>query len=207
MANGGCTLTMTVTGFDGVEVSDDMYLHITPYVNAGEDDAIAANESYQLLAEGTESGSIQWNTSGDGTFSDPQIMQPIYTPGSQDIANMEVQLSVNVSTTEPCEDEVSDVMTLGFLVGTEEMANQSDIEIYPNPADGIFQLSFNQLRNDQELSYVVFNSKGQEVFRELITSDKTNLKKTLDMSGFLPGIYFIQIRKGEQISTRKLILN
>ncbi|NOR86118.1 MAG: hypothetical protein GQ527_00775, partial [Bacteroidales bacterium] len=80
--NGGCTLTLTVTGFDGeTTASDDLYLSIIPKVSAGDDAEILNTEVF--TCQGTSNapdGIITWTTSGDGSFSDAGTLNPIYTP-------------------------------------------------------------------------------------------------------------------------------
>jgi hypothetical protein len=205
VANGGCTLTMTVTGFDGGEVSDDMYLNIVPYVNAGEDGAVNPGDSYQLQAEGTESGTIEWSTDGDGSFSDPFILQPIYTPGDQDIASGQVNLELTVGITEPCVDEKSDQMTLNILVGIDELENKQELSIFPNPSKDYFTINVNDLVVNKEFTYIVYNSYGQEVFRELVIPTSSSYEKTIDMSAFKTGVYFISLATESNTQTKKLI--
>lgn len=205
VANGGCTLTMTVTGFDGEQISDDMYLNIVPYVNAGEDAAILPNESYQLQAEGTETGTIQWSTSGDGSFSDAHIMQPIYTPGPSDIENAQVTLSVEVAITEPCEDDKSDEMVLDVLVGMDEIKNAQKLSIYPNPTNDIFTINFEGVSFGEEFTYYIYTSYGKEVFREVVRAQSDNYQKTIDLSEFKAGIYFVNIQTDRGNITKKVV--
>lgn len=206
VATGGCTLTLTVTGYDGGQVSDDMYLNIVPWVNAGEDATILITDSYQLQAEGTDFGSIQWSTSGDGSFSDENIMQPIYTPGDQDLANGEVELNIEVAITDPCEDDDSDAMTLYFSsVGTDEIANTGSLEIYPNPTNDVFTINFDGLNAGEEFTYFVYTSYGKEVYREVVTAKAANYQKSIDMSDFKAGIYFVSIQTNSGNITQKVI--
>jgi hypothetical protein len=46
--------------------------------------------------------SYRWITSGNGTFSNSNILTPVYTPGSQDIANGFVALSLIAHPLSPC---------------------------------------------------------------------------------------------------------
>lgn len=206
VATGGCTLTMTVTGFDGSEVSDDMYLNIVPWVNAGDDATITNTESFQLEATGTDYGSIEWTTSGDGTFSDANIMQPIYTPGSQDLIDGQVVLSIEVAITDPCEDDDSDEMTLSFSgVGLDELNSRNNLEIYPNPTNDIFTLTVDGLNAGEEFTYFVYTSYGKEVYREIATSKSDRYQKIIDMSDFKAGIYFVNIQTDNGNITKKVI--
>ena len=81
-------------------------------VSAGLDQEICANESATLAGYAANQTSMEWTTSGDGTFSDATIMNPIYTPGNQDIANGEVTLTL---TAHKDSQTMSDDMTVSFL--------------------------------------------------------------------------------------------
>lgn len=206
VANGGCTLTLTVTGYDGSQVSDDMYLNIVPWVDAGEDTTILDTESFQLEAEGTDYGNIEWTTSGNGTFSDPNIMQPIYTPGSEDLANGQVTLSVTVSITDPCEDDDNDQMTLFISgVGIDEINVKNDLEISPNPTNGIFTLSIDGMTAGEQFTYFIYTSYGKEIYTEIATSKSNTYQKVIDMSDFKAGIYFVNIQTDNGNITKKVI--
>jgi hypothetical protein len=63
---------------------------------AGPDDESCVNNNYQLMATATNQNSILWLTSGDGTFDDPSLLQPEYTPGTEDINNGNVVLTMTV---------------------------------------------------------------------------------------------------------------
>lgn len=205
IANGGCTLTMTVTGYDGNQVSDQLYLHIVPWADAGADAAIPANESYQLLAQGSDNGNFLWSSSGDGVFSDPQVLQPIYTPGEQDIANGQVELSLNVAVTEPCESNKTDSMILGIIVGVDEMESTQQLSVFPNPTNDIFTLKVNNLDANENYTLLIYTSYGKEVYREQINLKGENYQKTVDMSAFVDGIYFASIKSESGIRTLKVV--
>ncbi|MFH1159510.1 MAG: hypothetical protein V1733_00995 [bacterium] len=65
---------------------------VLPEVNAGQDDTICAGMLYQLSGEVSGADSIQWITKGDGTFSNDTILNPVYSPGINDIISGEVKL-------------------------------------------------------------------------------------------------------------------
>jgi hypothetical protein len=60
---------------------------VLPSVNAGEDATVCAGSGYTLHGAASGYDSLQWTTSGDGTFSNDSIISPGYTPGSNDIIN------------------------------------------------------------------------------------------------------------------------
>lgn len=206
IATGGATLTVTATGFDGIEVSDHLYLNIVPYINAGADATIIDTEAYQIEAEGTEIGTIQWTTSGDGSFSNSNIMTPIYNPGSQDIIDEQITLSVEVGITEPCIDSKSDEMVLSITtVGVNELSKANSLNIFPNPTSDIFTLNIDGLSNGEEFTYLVYTSYGKEVYREIAQAKSDSYTKSIDMSNFVSGIYFVSLQTENGNSTMKVV--
>ena len=91
-------------------------------VSAGIDINICVDESAQLNGIASNQTSLEWTTSGDGTFDDATILDAIYTPGSQDIANGSVTLTL---TAHQDTQTLTDNMTVTFIeepVATSENA-------------------------------------------------------------------------------------
>jgi hypothetical protein len=61
---------------------------------AGPDDYSCNGENFQCQGEATDWVAVEWTSSGDGAFDDPFILEPVYTPGSNDIATGNVILSL-----------------------------------------------------------------------------------------------------------------
>lgn len=81
-------------------------------VSAGVDINICADESAQLNGTANNQTSLEWTTSGDGTFDDATILDAIYTPGAQDIANGSATLTL---TAYKDADLLSDDMVISFI--------------------------------------------------------------------------------------------
>ena len=67
---------------------------LLPSVSAGPYDTICAGQKYQLQGTASHYDSIKWFTNGDGLFSDPGILNTVYTPGTNDIINESVRLKI-----------------------------------------------------------------------------------------------------------------
>ncbi|NVO20796.1 MAG: gliding motility-associated C-terminal domain-containing protein [Bacteroidetes bacterium] len=120
-------LTETGSSLCG-NVSDAMILNIThqALVNAGPDATICNVGSYLLSGATTQfATSYQWTTSGSGTFSNPNILNPIYNPSANDILNGTVTLILNTTSVSPCVG-VSDAMNLKIINHAEVYAGPDD---------------------------------------------------------------------------------
>ncbi len=83
-----------------------------PYANAGNNATICENQTYQLNGTANAYFSISWQTSGSGSFSNPGILQPVYTPSAQDALNGSVNLTLTSQPNSPCVVAASDQMVL-----------------------------------------------------------------------------------------------
>ena len=63
---------------------------------AGRDMEICPETDVALLGEATDQTSVEWTTSGTGTFSDPLVLDPVYTPSSSDLEDGSVLLTLTV---------------------------------------------------------------------------------------------------------------
>ena len=76
---------------------------------AGYDVTVCEGNDAQIVGYAIHYDNLQWTTSGDGTFDDATIPMPIYTPGTQDIANHQATLTLTITG----EDEtITDEMTV-----------------------------------------------------------------------------------------------
>ena len=80
-------------------------------------------------------------------------------------------------------------------ISVQSPENQLDFNIIPNPNPGIFHVQ--GITNG---SYQIFNTMGQ-----VIHSASLNNNAALDISEAASGIYFIEIRDGEQVGTQRFI--
>jgi hypothetical protein len=82
-----------------------------PQVNAGDDATICEGTTYTLSGQAINYNSLEWISSGDGTFDDPAILNPLYTPGQQDYETGSAVITLTVYTQT---QSVSDDMVLHF---------------------------------------------------------------------------------------------
>ncbi len=98
ISSGTVTLTLTATGIGTCGNADDaMILTIWPSATAfaGGDDGICGDEAYALVnSDATNYTTINWSSSGTGSFDAPHALHPTYTPSADDISSGEVTLTL-----------------------------------------------------------------------------------------------------------------
>jgi hypothetical protein len=114
---GQVTLTLTATSKApcNVAATDQMILtiHKMPQANAGADATICQTANHPLMGVTANNYvSLLWQTSGNGTFSNAQIKNPIYYPGTTDITTGSVILTLKLTGAGACNMIVSDAKTL-----------------------------------------------------------------------------------------------
>ena len=85
-------------------VTDFVILNLTPtqVVNAGLNQTICEDETVSLNGSASNSVSYNWTTNGDGTFSDATLLTTNYIPGSADILNETVTLTLEATSNSTC---------------------------------------------------------------------------------------------------------
>ncbi|MCK9618690.1 MAG: C25 family cysteine peptidase, partial [Lentimicrobiaceae bacterium] len=88
--NSGGTQGSDAVWIDLVRLPED----VMPSASAGDDAEICELVTYTLSGSANAYVSLHWTTSGTGTFDNPNILQPEYTPGDSDIENGSVTLTL-----------------------------------------------------------------------------------------------------------------
>ena len=81
----------------------------------------------------------------------------------------------------------------------------SELEVYPNPSDDIFNISFSS-EEVQDLKIRILNVVGAEVYREDKQQFIGDYTKQISLDNYGKGIYFLEIETNTGIVNKKLIL-
>ena len=110
--NSSVNLTLTAYGTEGDSLSDFMTLGVVvaPKPYAGNNAAVCAGDDFSLLeATVAEANKWWWTTSGDGTFDDTLMLNPVYSPGVEDINERFVTLALHATGAFLCDEGMSDM--------------------------------------------------------------------------------------------------
>jgi|GEM_PF-778005 len=135
---------------------------------------------------------------GDGNRSSD--ITPDFTYGAtDDIFEFTVCLAIRNNAgciSEHCTD------VNGNLVGIEGIENNEMINVYPNPSNGVFNISLEKAESNLAINIV--NLLGETV-TTVEANGQTNY--SVDMSNFANGVYFVQVTNGEYVAVKKITLS
>ena len=97
--------------------------------------------------------------------------------------------------------------TVGYALGQEENEIDYSLEVYPNPSEGIFNLSMDNFKGDQ-IDLTVYTELGGIAYQETISDNNVEgyLQKQIDLSALSEGIYFVQVKSDQQMVTKRIVV-
>lgn len=207
VAGGSATLTITASGNTGCPaVSHGIILTIVqaPEAFAGEDGTTGEGTPYTLSgATALNYTSLLWTTAGDGTFDDASLLNPTYTPGTNDAANQSVVLTLTATGNALC-GTFTDEMTLNITLGFNENMLMNGVRIYPNPSDGNFVIELNST-SEVTASMIITSAVGETVVN--LGEITVNGNRKINMNSSLePGIYYLRIQGNDFEISRKIMV-
>lgn len=110
----------------------------------------------------------------------------------------------NIVTINSCNSDTSNVINL-TLVGVSRIGS-TFVKINPNPATGSVQVNWGKC-DSEDLRLNFYNSFGQLIVNYEISCTNDKNLKTIDISHFEKGLYFIHLKNGEINEVKKLIVN
>lgn len=111
-------------------------------------------------------------------------------------------VSVTVTSMYGCAATADKDVYLLDDTGIEDINGNMDINLYPNPNNGIFTLEVNGPNADFNLEIMSVN--GQLIRSEYINADK--FSKQYDLSNLAKGVYYIRLYNDDMTQTQKLII-
>jgi len=101
------------------------------------------------------------------------------------------QLNHNVS--------VSDLTAIPEIIQDDE-----NLKIYPNPAEGVFNVEINDIELPTEIS--VMNINEQTIYKDVLKNISSSFVYKLDLSKQAVGIYILKLSNSSFIKTKKIII-
>jgi len=89
--------------------------------------------------------------------------------------------------------------------GIDEMVSISSVSVYPNPSNGSFTVQTNSLVNDV-ISIQVVDITGKIIYTEPVSLTIGKNSFDINLSGLSSGYYQVNLRKGNSVITKKLMI-
>lgn len=137
IANGQVTITITGRDSSGNVMTDDAlvtFLPATEISSLTAPESVCYNESIDVAATVYAYESIEWTTSGDGTFENVTELATTYIPGENDINNGTVTLTINaIGCNEVSGSAVIAIIGLPAISVESEMSVCKNVPVAINP--------------------------------------------------------------------------
>jgi hypothetical protein len=92
-----------------------------------------------------------------------------------------------------------------FRSGINTNVSDNWIKVYPNPSNGIVNVTLN-LPQEENISLVVYDIYGKELVR-IYDGNMQNQVFNLDLSGYSKGMYFLKLKAQDKQLIQKIIIN
>lgn len=106
------------------------------------------------------------------------------------------------------EDDYSSLQKSGADMGSKENEKLAieKLKFHPNPSDGKFTLEFStQEKGTTEV--MIYDINGRQVYQEKVKNFDGLYKNDIDISSESTGTYFLKIKQGDKLCTKKIILD
>jgi len=176
--------TQTLAGSQGCDSVTVLELNVTTINNN------SITQISSVLHCNQDSASYQWVDCSNST--------PIAGATSQDFTPSSNGSYQCIITINGCSDAAPCVNYL--FNGVNELNNLDQISIYPNPAAN--ELNIQKPANSDRITCVVTSLDGKEVLT--LNTNESNTK--VDVTSLAKGIYFMNIKAGQQSAKRKIVI-
>jgi hypothetical protein len=184
---------LEVSDENGCRTSDTITITVLPKptVDLG-DDIVLEHGTSVMLDAGNPGSGYEWNT-GENDRRITVTISGTY--------------SVTVTNSYGC--KASDEIVVTIINDSEISAinkNNEDsslLKVYPNPNNGIFNISFNNPKTDSFTIHVV-DLTGKVVYKEEVRNFSGAFNKSIDLSGLNSQFYFVQIITDTEVKTFKV---
>ena len=89
--------------------------------------------------------------------------------------------------------------------GTGDLFEQHNLSIYPNPGNGVFNISLEQV-DSENIEVKVYDLSGKLVYVNEFVNVPSRFEGSIDLSGYAPGVYHIHMKTSNALFHRALII-
>jgi len=163
-------------------------------VNAALD--LTTSVSGNVITATSATATYQWIDCDNGSVIIPGETGQTYTALSSGNFAVIITEAGSCSDTSACVN----VSVTGIDSNFEQI-----VSVYPNPSNGLFTLSINNVVANQ-IVISILDIQGKIVFAETDKNISADYKKQINLSDLAKGIYYVKINIGSELKTQKLIV-
>ncbi|MCH2234213.1 MAG: T9SS type A sorting domain-containing protein [Crocinitomicaceae bacterium] len=163
-----------------------------PAITLSGDVTIIGGESTTLAVTGAADTYLWTPATG---LDDPSSMTPVASPV------VTTTYTCTASFTGGCSSEESLTVTVDGQLGAEEIENDAEISIFPNPSSGLINIMGEGIA---ENNITILNAAGQVVAAKFIPTNDNSLQ--VDLSNLERGMYFINILSEDRNVVERIVL-
>jgi hypothetical protein len=195
--------TSETSDFDGFYVDfDNVIVSEIPIVDLGPDTTICANNSIIFDAGAGTGYTYIWQKAPLTDTIDYSQTISVDSAGTGLSSATYIVTVTDSLTGLQATDSV--VITFEICTDINDITDNSNISIYPNPCDGTFNISAKGLNSTTDL--YILNVQGQVVYKEKLINTSSNYTKQFDLSDYSKGIYFIKLVNENSIQIKKIVI-
>lgn len=156
---------------------------------------VCAEDAPFTLTNGSPSGGVY---SGIGVNS-----SPIFNPIGSGIGSFVI--TYTVTNGNGCSSSATATITVHQCAGVEEYTFANDLDVYPNPSEGLFTISMGGvlIRN---LFISVFDIQGREVYVLVDSNLSGDYVKQINLESLSKGIYYLKVSDGKSSKVQKIVI-
>ncbi len=168
------------------------------------DEQIPSNATYEVLISTTNSDIERFTTTLASFNNQTNITWNEQTVDLSSYAGQDVYLAFHVTNSTIWGLAIDDISVTG-AVGVNDINNDNiSIKVYPSPNNGIFNLEIST-EDNTNITIEIINVQGQFVYKT-ISPNTTELHKTIDISGYAKGMYYIKVRTKDSFNLHKIVV-
>lgn len=195
-------IVYNVTDSNGCSGSDTQTVSVISGASIGSLNGpivVQPNQSYVYQVAANNGSNYQWIVTGGTVTAQANNVASINWG-----AGPTGTLTLIETTANGCTDTLTVTIYIG-IVSVSELATEYGLNLYPNPVRTELYLELPGEVNEN-LSIEIWNSLGQVVFQQKISSGSNNFRQTLNVSDWAKGLYLVSIVGDRGIDLRKIVV-
>ncbi|MEI6487395.1 MAG: GEVED domain-containing protein [Bacteroidota bacterium] len=141
-------------------------------------------------------------TPAGGTYTGAAVVGTMFTPSMSVVG---VNAVTYTFTLNGCTNQAFQNITVLDCTGITESTFNNEINIYPNPTGGMFNISISNA-NFAELTISVVDIRGREVYKSIDKNIVAQFNKQINLEQVAKGIYYIKLSNGTDVKIQKLVI-